>query len=144
MPASHQQTRTGRCLCQAVSFRVSPPLRPIDFCHCRECRRQFGDHAVFTGSYTRNLAIAEAHDGALGWYDSSDVARRGFCRDCGTPLFYQRKDMDWTSISAGALDETSGLKLGFHIFVAEQAGYDTIGDGRPCHNGFAGPSQWDL
>jgi hypothetical protein len=37
----------------------------------------------------------------------SEAAERGFCRDCGTPLFFRYVDKDRISVSLGSLDEPS-------------------------------------
>ena len=36
---------------------------------------------------------------------SSKVARRGFCRDCGTPLTFEYLDLDELHLAVGSLDE---------------------------------------
>ena len=40
-------------------------------------------------------------------FKSSEVAERGFCRDCGTPLFYRAAGKDRISVSLGSLDDPS-------------------------------------
>lgn len=43
--------------------------------------------------------------GAPGAFKSSAAAERGFCRDCGTPLFFRYVDKDRISVSLGSLDD---------------------------------------
>ena len=43
--------------------------------------------------------------GTPGVFDSSEPAERGFCRDCGTPLFFRYLDRDRISVSLGSLDD---------------------------------------
>ncbi|MGO1081292.1 GFA family protein [Inquilinus sp. CA228] len=40
--------QTGGCLCGAVRYRVTGPLRPVVACHCSQCRRTSGHVAAFT------------------------------------------------------------------------------------------------
>jgi hypothetical protein len=42
--------------------------------------------------------------GAPSWFESSDMARRGFCARCGTPLAYDSHDEGSLEIAMGALD----------------------------------------
>ena len=43
--------------------------------------------------------------GEIAYFMSSDVARRGFCRDCGTPLIFDYPHAADIGVLAGALDE---------------------------------------
>ena len=38
-------------------------------------------------------------------FKASAAVERGFCRDCGTPLFFRYVDRDRISVSLGSLDE---------------------------------------
>lgn len=80
-----------------------------------------------------NITITRS-DG-LAWYKTSDVARRGFCRDCGSGLFWEPFEMDATGIIAGTLDGPTKLKTMGHIFVAEKPNFYEITDGLPQFEG---------
>ena len=119
----------GSCLCGAVKFRTRGPLRGVVYCHCSQCRKQTGHFLAATSSADRDLTIEE--NGSLGWYAAPEDARRGFCRTCGSVLFWKRNDADSVSIMAGAFDRPSGLKGESHIFVADKGDYYEICDGLP-------------
>ena len=36
--------KTGSCLCGAVAFEITGPLRPVIACHCHQCRKQTGTY----------------------------------------------------------------------------------------------------
>ena len=74
----------------------------------------------------------------LKWYDSSDFAKRGFCKDCGSALFWDGGD-DKIYISIGSLDQPTGLQLASHIFVDEKADYYEIEDELPKFAGYDTP-----
>jgi hypothetical protein len=101
----------------------------VVFCHCSQCRRQSGLYYASTNCTDADLAI----DGAeyVTWYRSSEQARRGFCRNCGSALFWKFDGLDVTSIQAGAFDQPSGLVAGYHIFCADKGDFYTIDDGLP-------------
>ncbi len=59
------------------------------------------------------------------------MARRGFCRDCGSSLFWEPTSGDRISIAAGTLDSPTGLDAAAHVFVRDSGDYYTISDGLP-------------
>lgn len=62
----------------------------------------------------------KASDSALQWHESSPGARRGFCKVCGTSLFFESKKWpDETHIALGCIDEPHSFKPSAH------ANYDT-------------------
>ena len=64
----------------------------------------------------------------LEWYRSSKTSRRGFCRECGSSLFFDHGPDEPIGIAAGSLDDDSALRLAVHIYVDEAGGYYSIGD----------------
>jgi len=123
--------RGGGCLCGAVRYEVRGTLRPVVMCHCTQCRRTTGHFLASTAARRADFDLLNDH--GLEWYDSSPQARRGFCRRCGSTLFWQGAGRDYVSIAAGTLDDSSGLKTACHIFVADKGGYYEIADGTPQH-----------
>ena len=79
-----------------------------------------------TASLHKDFKITR--DEGLTWYRSSTHAKRGFCKNCGSPLFWQQDNAKQISITAGTLDDDSGLALWGHIYAAEKGGYYTIAD----------------
>ncbi len=129
MPDNAQPIK-GRCLCGAVSYEVRGPLTEAHACHCDMCRRQSGHFVVATGCKRAQFVLTESR--GLKWYRSSDWARRGFCSECGSALFWDGDgDGDEISINAGNLDQPTGLTIEKHIFVADKADYYEIDDDLP-------------
>jgi hypothetical protein len=123
------ETHAGGCLCGAVRYQVAGPLRPVVYCHCRQCRRNTGHFMAATAARHRDFRLTS--EAQLRWYDSSDAARRGFCGACGSTLFWQASGGDYVSIAAGTLDGETGLTGACHIYVADKGDYYTIEDGVP-------------
>ncbi|WP_170763388.1 GFA family protein [Ruegeria lacuscaerulensis] len=120
---------TGTCLCGAVAFNIDGELSPPSACHCGQCRKQSGHVWASTSTHQDNLSFTASD--TLSWFRASDIARRGFCRSCGSFLFWQHNDEDTISISMGALDAPTGLNLARHIFVADKGDYYDITDDLP-------------
>jgi hypothetical protein len=123
------EQRTGSCGCGAVQFTTFGPLRGIVYCHCSQCRKQSGHFFAATNVADSNIEIEGAE--SITWYSGSEVARRGFCRVCGSALFWKHDELDTISVLAGAFDTPSGLVADSHIFVADKGDYYEIDDGLP-------------
>jgi hypothetical protein len=126
---------TGGCLCGAVRYQVRGPLRDVLICHCDECRRWHGHVSASTAARREDLVLPESS--ALRWIQSprSDAgARRGFCGECGSSLFWDPPGRETVSIAAGTLDDGGGLRVISHWYVS-QAGhyYELPDDGLPHH-----------
>lgn len=59
----------------------------------------------------------------IGTYASSSFAQRGFCRRCGSSLFWKRNDSPSFWLSAGALDDVTDLKFGEEYHIADRPQY---------------------
>jgi hypothetical protein len=119
--------KTGSCLCGGVRFEVHGKLRPTIACHCTQCRKQTGSYMSATACADKDLVFVR-QDG-LKWFRSSAEARRGFCKECGSPLFWKQDGSDRTSISAGSIDGATGAPLEGHIFCASAGDYYVIAGG---------------
>jgi hypothetical protein len=122
----------GGCLCGAVSYEVTGPLRPVIACHCEQCRRTSGHYVSATAAARRDVVIRG--EGALKWYQSSATARRGFCGACGSNLFFDREGRETIAIMAGTLDTPTGLRTVNQIFAEEAGDYYNLPHGVPVHD----------
>lgn len=127
---------TGRCLCGAVQYEVNGALGDAHACHCGQCRRQSGHFVAATSAKRADFKLTEQR--GLKWYQSSPLARRGFCGDCGSALFWDDGGQE-VSINAGSLDQPTGLKITSHIFVDDKADYYEITDDLPKYAGYDRP-----
>lgn len=105
---------TGGCQCGAVRYVLSAVPRST-VCHCRMCRRAVG--GLFA-------ALAQVPRSALTWtrgepalFASSNIAHRGFCRDCGTPLTFGDDASDKIEVTTGSLDDPGAFPMTEHFGV---------------------------
>src|SRR5258708_35205656 len=108
----------GSCLCGAVNFEVEGALPAPTECHCSKCRKHSGHFEASTDVPRSALTVKGADK--ITWYHSSEKVRRGFCSVCGSSLFWDPINRDWTAIAMGAFDEPTHTKLIRHIFVADK------------------------
>lgn len=123
----------GGCLCGAVRYQVRGPLRDVVNCHCASCQRLHGAFGAHSKAKKSAIEITERR--GLSWYATSERARRGFCRECGSNLFWEPVAQDATGIVAGTLDQPTGLKTIGHIFIGEKADFDVLADDLPKYEG---------
>jgi len=119
----------GGCLCGAVRYESAEPPFNGGYCHCTMCQKLHG--AFGAHSKARKIDIAITEDRGLAWYRTSKIAERGFCRECGSSLFWQPDEQDTTGILAGSLDQPTSLNTMGHIFVGEKADFYEISDPFP-------------
>lgn len=112
----------GSCLCGDVSYSVVGPLRDVYNCHCDRCRRFTGHHMAATAAPTENVRVEG--DESLAWYAAAEGVEYGFCSRCGSSLFWRTAaNPERLSITAGSLDQPTGLRTTRAWYVAETADY---------------------
>jgi hypothetical protein len=99
----------GGCQCGAVRYALyAEPVRG-NICHCGMCRKASGNYfAAFTGVKLQDFAWTK---GEPGVFRSSVLAERGFCRDCGTPLFFRYVETNRIAVTVGSLDDPAAAGL---------------------------------
>jgi hypothetical protein len=125
---------SGRCICGAVAFEVRGPLRDVLLCHCTECRRWAGHVWAATAALVDDLSFVEER--GLRWIDSPDSvhdARRGFCCECGSSLFWQAPGRDRISIAPGCLDQPTGIRTMGQIWASSAGDYYRLDERVPSH-----------
>jgi hypothetical protein len=100
-------------MCGAVRYEADV-ADTFGICYCKMCQRWAA--GVFMGVGTQNFRIAEGA-GNLEVFKSSEWAERGFCRLCGSSLYYHAPEHDNLSVAYGTLDDTSGLTARVQYFV---------------------------
>lgn len=118
---------TGGCQCGAVRFRAER-LGRASVCHCRMCQRAAGN--VFAV-----LVSAEGvtFEGEPGRWASSDIATRGFCRTCGTPLFYKGSAGQGLNLMVGALDDPGAAPAALQYGIESRIAWLSTLDDLPAH-----------
>jgi hypothetical protein len=90
---------TGGCQCGAVRYRVEGTVVDAGVCHCRMCQKAGGNFGMaFFGA-----PDIEFTRGAPAAFESSPGVLRGFCCDCGTPLFMRYAGQPY-DVTIGSLD----------------------------------------
>ncbi len=98
----------GGCQCGAVRYRLIAEPTGANICHCRMCQKASGGpFMAFAGVRVSEFFITS---GAIATFSSSDIAKRGFCARCGTPLTYEGSGSDRISVTLGSLDDPNAAE----------------------------------
>jgi hypothetical protein len=95
---------TGGCQCGRVRYTAQVADDEAYLCHCRMCQRATGGVSIAF----KNLAKADvAWEREPDWYASSPIAKRPFCRECGTPLGFAFNTSERMDLTVGSFDDPS-------------------------------------
>jgi hypothetical protein len=106
---------TGGCQCGAVRYRLEAKPKATSICHCRMCQKASG--GPFTAFGGLRLGRLVWTRGAPKVFASSDIAERGFCAQCGTPLTYRGLGSDYISVTLGSLDDPDAVEPAVQLGV---------------------------
>jgi hypothetical protein len=102
---------SGRCQCGAVSYTVSAGTGTANVCFCDMCKRATGSQVPSFISVPKERVTWH---GTPAVFASSDIATRGFCPTCGTPLYYAGNQSTTWGLAAGTADITIPPDLVFY------------------------------
>lgn len=129
-------TRSGRCLCGAVTWTTTADVIWAGHCHCESCRRATASPMTSFFGVSRDAVV---WTGQLGEVKTSQgrVSRR-FCTGCGTQMSYQYVGWpDETHLYAGTMDDPTLFEPQAHFHYAERLPWLTVQDDLPKHPGTA-------
>jgi hypothetical protein len=110
MTQDREAIATGGCQCGAVRYALFVEPQNAHVCHCRMCQRATGGlFAALAGAPKADFAWTKG-DPAV--FESSNLASRAFCRDCGTPLSfsYNRPEARFY-VTIGSLDDPAAAPI---------------------------------
>jgi hypothetical protein len=133
---------TGGCQCGAVRYHASVALTDAHICHCRMCQKAVGNAFA---------ALAAAPRDAISWtrgtpavFKSSGQVARGFCKDCGTPLFYDYLEGRRINLTIGSLDDPGKFppheQFGIEARLDWFAGLSALPEAGTTEQTMAGPA----
>ncbi|MBT8119779.1 MAG: GFA family protein [Gammaproteobacteria bacterium] len=107
-------SRTGSCLCGSVRITVNNSSNKVGACHCGMCRR-WGSGPFMEIDCGTEVSFEGEDD--ITVYDSSSWAERGFCRKCGSHLFYRLKETKQHMVSVGLFDDQEDFVFETQVFI---------------------------
>jgi hypothetical protein len=101
---------TGGCQCGAVRYALYVTPENAHVCHCRMCQRATGGlFAALAGPPKDAFAWTE---GEPAFFASSNLAKRAYCRDCGTPLSFSYNQPEARFyVTIGSMDDPEAAPI---------------------------------
>ena len=95
---------TGGCSCGRIRYTARVDNDDAYLCHCRMCQRATGGVSIAFKN-VKKADVAWEHE--PDWYAASPIARRPYCRECGTPLGFAFPDSEVMDLTVGSFDDPS-------------------------------------
>lgn len=110
----------GSCLCGEVQLLTHLDSHHVAVCHCGLCRT-WGGGPLFAVESQNEVDFRGAEHIAI--FSSSEWAERGFCKQCGTHLFYRLKEGGHYAIPVGLLEDNGQWQLEEQIFIEQKPAF---------------------
>lgn len=128
---------TGGCLCGAVRFEISGPIRHIVHCHCSQCRKAQGSAFATNGIVSKSEFKLLAGADELAGYESTPGQTKYFCRTCGSPIMSKTASKpDQVRVRLGSIDSDIKERPEAHIFAGSRANWEEISGDLPQYDGY--------
>ena len=121
----------GGCLCGATRYRATGNPYKASYCHCEWCRGATSALVQAWLMYDGNRI--EFIKGSPKKYASSPGVLRGFCPNCGTPLWWEGTwhDIPIQMVPIGTLDDPDRYPLDRHASCSERISWFDVADDLP-------------
>lgn len=114
---------SGSCLCGAVSYQFSEPIKVFQYCHCSRCQKVTGSaHASNILVDPKQFRWLSGED-SIGWFEIPDAKyfATSFCKTCGSSLPWQTQTGKVVVIPAGTLNEDPDVRPRHNIHFSSKA-----------------------
>ena len=119
----------GSCLCGAVAFLMLLPSKWCAHCHCSMCRKAHGAGYVTWVGFEQDMVSFPKGTAQLNWHESSPGAQRGFCRLCGSSLFFRsEKWPDELHVALGCINDEIDRQAQANVFFDNHVDWMPIDD----------------
>src|SRR5215470_15988622 len=117
---------SGGCACGAIRYECA--AQPAFSCHCRDCQRASGS-AFCPVLYVPKAALTII--GKSTYYDvkaeSGNLVSRGFCPECGSPVFIQAELVpSLQGLWAASLDDPSQFQPSVQVWSGSAQPWDSL------------------
>lgn len=105
---------SGHCLCGKIKVQAELAENIFSACHCDMCKTWGGSSLLAVHAGTSAAFQGEEN---ISVYHSSEWAERGFCKGCGTHLFFRLKENNHYYLPLGLFKNTQELNFDSQIFI---------------------------
>ena len=98
---------TGGCMCGRARYSAEIENDEAYLCHCRMCQRASGNISLSMKNVKKSAVTWEREP---DYYQSSPIARRAYCSQCGTSLTFEFPDSENMDLIVGSFDDPSRFR----------------------------------
>lgn len=117
---THSAVNQGHCLCGAVQVTAKTMSSKVGACHCNMCRQWSGGPLLVVDCGSE---VSFTGEESITAFDSSEWAERGFCKKCGSHLFYRLKQSNQYFVPVGLFERSEAFVLDHQVFIDEKPEY---------------------
>ncbi len=110
----------GSCLCGAIRITAKNMNNNVGACHCGMCRKWGGGPLMAVNCGTD---VSFEGEDNISVFNSSDWAERGFCKKCGSHLFYRLKESKQYIMLAGLFDDQEMFVFDNQVFIDKKPSF---------------------
>ena len=115
-----QVRKTGKCLCGKVGVEARTVELDVHACHCNMCQMWNGGPTL---SVHCGTDVSFTNEEYISVYRSCSWAELGFCKNCGSHLYYRSTESGEYVLQPGTFDSAEGFSLNQQIFIEEKPEY---------------------
>lgn len=112
--------KKGKCLCGKVGITANAVKPEVHACHCDMCQLWNGGPTM---SVHCGTDVSFSNEEYISVYRSCSWAELGFCKNCGSHLFYRLIDNGEYILQTGSFDSADGFALEQQVFIEEKPAY---------------------
>ena len=113
-------TSQASCLCGSVKITANEINPKFTVCHCDSCRG-WGGAPFFAIQCGTDVSIEGEEK--IKTFKSSDWAKRGFCSECGTHLFYRLNKTGEYNMPVGIFQDLKDIEMDMQYFSDSRPDY---------------------
>jgi len=112
--------KKGRCLCGQVGITANAVNLEVHACHCNMCQLWNGGPTM---SVHCGTDVSFSNEECISVYQSCSWAELGFCKNCGSHLFYRFVENGEYIIQTGSFDSVDDFEFDQQLFIDEKPAY---------------------
>jgi hypothetical protein len=123
---SSEAFATGRCLCGAVSYRISSAPVRMAQCHCRDCQRASGTgHTSQAFFKAADVEVQGKTTSFAVTAESGNTVTRHFCPTCGSRVWNENTGRPGImAVTVGCMDSCDWYTPEAVVYTRSRAGWD--------------------
>ena len=140
MNSAERSEVEGRCICGDVVILLAFPAFWAWHDHSSATRHAHGAaYATYVGAWRSRVRILKGEAKLARFENVETRTSRKFCKRCGTPIFYERRNaLRWINMPRALFSGRTGREPRYHIGLAEAAEWEYRGEPLAPLKGFPG------